>query len=129
MSIFASRFLAACVMCFVAINLEVEAFGRWKIPVTYHFPEELRQRPITMKLVRGLHPIVKVTINETRKAHILVDTGASVTYLPATWFGKVPRQGFWLKSLCFDNRLCLRKIPVMADNCNYTHQPQIPITA
>lgn len=114
------RLIAVYITCCLILVSGSEALAGWNTKVVYNIPKTLRKTPIPMELIRGLHPVVKVLINDTKKAHMLVDTGATLTYLPASWLGIKPRRWRWIDSLCFENQACLKKIPVMADDNNYT---------
>ncbi len=76
---------------------------------------------IPIRLIRGVHPVVRVTVNGGRELDILVDTGANRTYLPPGLFGdRKGQELIHLKSLCFQNRVCFRDAAVSTAPTNYS---------
>lgn len=76
---------------------------------------------IPMRLIRGVHPVVRVTVNGRRDLDILVDTGANRTFVPPGLFGGRNGQEFIrLERLCFQNGVCFLDAMVSVAPTNYS---------
>ena len=74
-----------------------------------------------LRLIRGVHPLVRVTINDGRKLDLLVDTGANRTVLPPQVFGETYGQKIiHIEKLCFENGACFEDAAVSVVPTNYS---------
>ena len=77
--------------------------------------------PLPLRLIRGVHPLVRVTINDGRKLDLLVDTGANRTVLPPRVFGETYGQKIiHIEKLCFENGACFEDAAVSVVPTNYS---------
>ena len=68
-------------------------------------------RPVAVRLIGGVHPVVRVAVNGGRTLDLLVDTGASVTIVPRGLFGdRSGERVVRLESLCFENGVCFEGV-------------------
>ena len=83
-------------------------------PYTLRYPQGHLSDPIPFQLVRGVHPVVDVTINGTDHLRLLVDSGATTLTLP-------PSLGSpFVRSLCFGNGACFDNIVAVLRQSPYT---------
>lgn len=76
---------------------------------------------IPMRLIRGVHPVVRVTVNGGRELDVLVDTGANRTFMPPGLFGGRKGQEFIrLERICFQNGVCFLDAMVSVAPTNYS---------
>lgn len=87
-----------------------------------YFPKKLTQG-VPFKLIRGVHPVIEVLINGNQKLNLLVDTGASRTWLPPKVFSQNPKlQEVNIDSLCLANGFCFENFSAISKQSNYTQR-------
>lgn len=85
------------------------------------YPEGGLAVPVPIHLIRGVHPVVRVSVNGSRCLDLLVDTGSNVTFVPPGVFGERHGQEvIHLEKLCFENSVCFEGAAVRAPQTNYT---------
>lgn len=101
-----TRRIPALLLC-----LLVPACGQTDVSVT--FPPRALVTPVAIRTIRGMRPVVKVRMDDRLDLWLLVDTGASVTVLPAELFGGT--EGMQeVEKLCYGNGLCFHNPRVLA---------------
>jgi len=74
--------------------------------------------PVEIQTVRGMRPVMKVIYNDRIVLDMLVDTGSSITVLPAALFGYV--EGMYeIDKLCFSNGICFRNRVILSANSGF----------
>lgn len=85
-------------------------------PYSARYDDTRLSQPIPIQLVRGVHPVVDVIVNGNKHMKMLLDTGASVIFLPPEGGNStVP-----LESICFSNGLCFENMAAEAIPSAYT---------
>ena len=75
--------------------------------------------PVEVKLVHGTVPVARVEVNGSKSLDMLVDTGSSMTYVPAGIFGN-PDGPVNISSLCFENDLCFNNFMALSSDSAFT---------
>ena len=75
--------------------------------------------PVEVKLVHGTVPVARVEVNDLMNLNMLVDTGSSMTYVPAGIFGN-PEGEVYISSLCFENGLCFNNFMALSSDSAFT---------
>jgi predicted aspartyl protease len=70
----------------------------------------------SLQIVRGVHPVLTVTIDGKRKARMLIDSGAAVTQLAP---GFAPRGA--LADICLTATVCVKNLSVNTLSSTYSH--------
>lgn len=85
------------------------------------YPEGGLAVPLPIRLIRGVHPVVRVSVNGSRNLDLLVDTGSNTTIVPPGVFGERYGQKIvHLEKLCFENSVCFEDAAVRATPTNYS---------
>lgn len=82
----------------------------------HHGPVGSSFHPISMQLINGVHPVISIKIKD-KQLNLLVDTGASHTFLPASLF---PGESRPRVDFCLPNGLCVQRMPVQVSQGTYT---------
>ena len=75
--------------------------------------------PVELKLVHGAVPVARVEVNGSKNLDMLVDTGSSMTYVPAGIFGN-PEGEVYISSLCFENGLGFNNFMALSSDSAFT---------
>ena len=75
--------------------------------------------PVELKLVHGAVPLARVEVNGSKNLDMLVDTGSSMTYVPAGIFGN-PEGEVYISSLCFENGLGFNNFMALSSDSAFT---------
>lgn len=75
--------------------------------------------PVELKLVHGAVPVARVEVNGSKNLDMLVDTGSSLTYVPAGIFGNIDGQ-VYISSLCFENNFCFNNFMALSSDSAFT---------
>ncbi|MBT3535865.1 MAG: hypothetical protein HN478_18430 [Rhodospirillaceae bacterium] len=82
-----------------------------------------RVSPLPMRLIRGVHPVLRVRVNGGRNLDVLLDTGANRTFVPPGIFGERRGQKFIrVQTLCFENDTCFEGPMVSVTPTNYSQK-------
>ncbi|MDV7339297.1 hypothetical protein RYZ26_06810 [Terasakiella sp. A23] len=87
-----------------------------------YIPKKLNEG-VPFKLIRGVHPVVEVVVNGNQTLNMLIDTGASRTWVPPEVFSENKNQRqVDLDSLCLSNDLCFEQMKAISKKSNYTQR-------
>jgi predicted aspartyl protease len=75
--------------------------------------------PVEVKLVHGTLLVVRAVVNGSITLDMLVDTGASRTYVPAGIFGN-PDGEVYISSLCLENDICFNNFMARSSDSAFT---------
>ena len=75
--------------------------------------------PVELKLVHGAVPVARVKVNGSKNLDMLVDTGSSLTYVPAGICGNTNDQ-VYISSLCFENNFCFNNFLALSSDSAFT---------
>jgi hypothetical protein len=75
--------------------------------------------PVEVKLVHGTLLVVRAVVNGSIILDMLVDTGASRTYVPAGIFGN-PDGEVYISSLCLENDICFNNFMARSSDSAFT---------
>ena len=75
--------------------------------------------PVEVKLVHGTLLVVRAVVNGSITLDMLVDTGASGTYVPAGIFGN-PDGEVYISSLCLENDICFNNFMARSSDSAFT---------
>ena len=75
--------------------------------------------PVEAKLVHGTLLVVRAVVNGSITLDMLVDTGASKTYVPAEIFGN-PDGEVYISSLCLENGICFNNFMAWSSDSAFT---------
>ena len=75
--------------------------------------------PVEVKLVHGTLLVVRAVVNGSITLDMLVDTGASKTYVPAEIFGN-PDGEVYISSLCLENGICFNNFMAWSSDSAFT---------
>lgn len=75
--------------------------------------------PVEVKLVHGTLLVVRAVVNGSITLDMLVDTGASRTYVPAGIFGNLDGE-VYISSLCLENDICFNNFMAWSSDSAFT---------
>jgi predicted aspartyl protease len=75
--------------------------------------------PVDVKLVHGTLFVVRAVVNGSITLDMLVDTGASRTYVPADIFGNLDSE-VYISSLCLENDICFNNFMAWSSDSAFT---------
>ncbi len=75
--------------------------------------------PVEVKLVHGTLLVVRAVVNGSITLDMLVDTGASRTYVPAEIFGNLDGE-VYISSLCLENDICFNNFMAWSSDSAFT---------
>jgi len=75
--------------------------------------------PVEVKLVHGTLLVVRAVVNGSITLDMLVDTGASRTYVPAEIFGNLDGE-VYISSLCLENDICFNNFMARSSDSAFT---------
>jgi len=75
--------------------------------------------PVEVKLVHGSLLVVRAVVNGSITLDMLVDTGASRTYVPAEIFGNLDGE-VYISSLCLENDICFNNFMAWSSDSAFT---------
>ena len=75
--------------------------------------------PLEVKLVHGSLLVVRAVVNGSITLDMLVDTGASRTYVPAEIFGNLDGE-VYISSLCLENDICFNNFMAWSSDSAFT---------
>ena len=75
--------------------------------------------PVEVKLVHGTLFVVRAVVNGSITLDMVVDTGASRTYVPAAIFGNLDGE-VYISSLCLENGICFNNFMAWSSDSAFT---------
>jgi predicted aspartyl protease len=75
--------------------------------------------PVQAELVHGSLFVLSALVNDSFDLDMLVDTGASATYVPAAIFGNAGGE-VHISSLCLENGICFKKFTAQSSDSGFT---------
>jgi len=84
-------------------------------------PNDMSQG-VPFKLLQGLYPVIEVMVNGNQTLNMMIDTGASRSWVPAQVFSEDNQAQVAINSLCLANGFCFEELSVVAKDSNYSQR-------
>jgi len=111
------RFITITILLFVLILCGCGGGGD-DTPTGYISGDDI-YTPVEVKLVHGTLLVVRAVVNGSITLDMLVDTGASRTYVPADIFGNLDGE-VYISSLCLENGICFNNFMAWSSDSAFT---------
>ncbi len=116
-NVFIMRFITITILLFVLILCGCGGGGD-DTPTGYTSGDDI-YTPVEVKLVHGTLLVVRAVVNGSITLDMLVDTGASRTYVPADIFGNLDSE-VYISSLCLENDICFNNFMAWSSDSAFT---------